>query len=70
MKTCGLESCHKPIPPSSDRTLLEIRTVPGFSWQFWKFFWGLLTSDINQEVFCSPEHLMEYLKTFQMPVSK
>ena len=69
-KKCAFVSCGKALPPSVDRTLIDIHTVPGFTWQFWKFFWGLMASDINQAAFCTPAHMMEYLKTFQMPVKE
>jgi len=61
-KKCGLQSCQKPLPPGKPRVLFEIRKIPGFTWKFWEFYGGLEFGDINQGVFCTYDHLIEYLR--------
>ena len=63
-KKCS--TCQVALPPNKARIVLEIRHLPGVTWKFWKFLIGLYTADINQEEFCTDEHMMDYLRNLSI----
>lgn len=60
MKHCALESCNIELPPQKARVVLTIRRLPGVLNP--KFYAEIFFGDVNQEVFCSDDHMFQWLK--------